>query len=379
MKFTEEEIKNIINDYNDGMTPKELGDKYNRNSSSIIGKLKSIGIFKPSRHRWTSDDIEFLREYYPIGDYESIFNRFPNMTKQNIISICSSHGISADYFNEKKWTDDDLKIVEKYYYEKSVEEIRKMIGYRHTCDAIQTKALRKFGYSKDNSWTDDEICILKTYYPIEYVDEVCKRLPNRTRGAIIREANNLGVKNLLALQLYWNDKDEKILIDNWKTMSDLELSSIIGKDKRSIQEKRLSLGFVREPRRNGKSYDSLKKYIRGHLSSWKTESMKACNYKCVLTGSKDFQIHHLYSFSAIFDEVLEDTGFVLKNDFIDYSNDELSFIVDRFIEKHDEYPLGICVKTDIHDLFHHINGSRVTPDMWYRFVDDYKNGTLKIA
>ena len=257
------------------------------------------------KNRYTKEDIGFLEEHYPKGDFESIFRRFPSVTKQGIISICHSHGISADYFNNKKWTDDDLEVVEKYYYEKSLDEIREMIGNRHTCDAIQTKALRKFGYSKDMSWTNDEIDILKTYYLIEYVDDVCKRLPNRTRGAIIREANVLGI--------------------------------------------------------------------------WKTESMKACAYKCVLTGSKDFKIHHLYSFSAIFDEVLEDTGFVLKDRFEDYSDDELSFILNKFMAKHEEYPLGVCVRTDIHDLFHNINGARVTPEMWSRFVDDYKNGTLKTS
>ena len=49
MRFTEEEVKSIVDDYNCGMTPKELGEKYNRNSSSIIGKLKSIGVFKPTK------------------------------------------------------------------------------------------------------------------------------------------------------------------------------------------------------------------------------------------------------------------------------------------------------------------------------------------
>ena len=45
-KFIEEELNNIINDYKNGMCPKDLGEKYNRDSATIIGKLQSMGIYK---------------------------------------------------------------------------------------------------------------------------------------------------------------------------------------------------------------------------------------------------------------------------------------------------------------------------------------------
>ena len=50
-KFTDKEIHNIIEDYNNGMRPKDLGIKYNRNPSSIINKLKSIGKYENSKGR----------------------------------------------------------------------------------------------------------------------------------------------------------------------------------------------------------------------------------------------------------------------------------------------------------------------------------------
>lgn len=45
MKFTREEKDSIIKDYKDGLCPHELGEKYNRNDSSIINMLKSENIF----------------------------------------------------------------------------------------------------------------------------------------------------------------------------------------------------------------------------------------------------------------------------------------------------------------------------------------------
>ena len=73
-KYTQEELDSIIEDYNDGdgLTPKELGDKYNRNPSSIIHKLQDIGIYKNSNHRFTKEDIEFLREHYPNDEWDII-------------------------------------------------------------------------------------------------------------------------------------------------------------------------------------------------------------------------------------------------------------------------------------------------------------------
>lgn len=100
-RFTEEELSSVISDYNNGMTPKELAEKYNRNSGTIIGKLKSIGVYKNTKHRFTDDDIEILRRYYPKGDFDSIFKEIPDTTMSSIVGTCNRLGISADYYNKK--------------------------------------------------------------------------------------------------------------------------------------------------------------------------------------------------------------------------------------------------------------------------------------
>ena len=46
----------------------------------------------------------------------------------------------------------------------------------------------------------------------------------------------------------------------------------------------------------------------------------------------------------------------------------------KFIEKQNEYPLGVCIRKDIHSLFHKEYGKSVIPEMWYRFEKDYKEG-----
>lgn len=138
-RFTKEELDNIIEDYQNGMTPKDLEIKYNRKSATIINKLSDMGIYKKKTRRISKEDIDFLKENYPIGNYNAIFERFPEYDKQRIASICHSHGIKRDNY---RWSDSDVDIIKQHYYTNTLEEIAEMIGYRHSCDAIQTKAYK---------------------------------------------------------------------------------------------------------------------------------------------------------------------------------------------------------------------------------------------
>lgn len=64
-----------------------------------------------------------------------------------------------------------------------------------------------------------------------------------------------------------------------------------------------------------------------------------------------------------------------EKDLSDYTKDELSNITKLFLEEHDKYPLGVCVCRELHDLFHRQYSKMCnTPEQWYQFVDDYKNG-----
>lgn len=374
-RITQSILDNLIIDYQNGMTPKQMSDKYTISAGTIISRLQSIGIYKNKNHRFTKDDLQYLQEHYPKDNIEDILKHFPEVSKQQIIVYCSKHKIPSKYKIHGEWSKNDLEIVKKYYYDKTIDEIYEMINQRHTKDAIKTKAIKYFGYSKDRSWTDEEINILNNYYSLESVDKIVKRLPRRTREAIISKAMQLNLRNYTKLLFDWTEDQEKYLIDNWKNMSDKQLSDAIGKPNLSIKSKRHSLKLMRTVNHfNKTTYENLNKYLRGNTWEWKSNSMKNCNYQCILTGSKDFAIHHLYSFSSIVNEVLEENNFELKDSFSDYTEDELIFILDKFIEKQNQYPIGVCIRKDLHDLFHREYGTIVTPDMWYDFVENYKKG-----
>ena len=366
--ISDNELENITNDYKAGMRPCELANKYNRNAGTIISRLKSIGVYVDSRNNYTKEDEEFIKECYVNEDWDRIFERFPTVSKQSIRVKMSKMGIKHPI----KWTEFELNYVKDNYYCQSLDEIEKALNYKRTKDAIQTKALKYFGYSKDISWTDDEEQILLKYYSVKSVDEVCDMLPNRTREAIIAHAKVLGVKSYDYIQMVWSQKDTDFLLQNWKNYTDLELCDILSKDINSIKNKRWSYGLKRIGIDNGK-YTDIKKYLRSKIWEWKSDSMKSCNYMCVFTGSKEFEVHHLYSFNDIVNKVMIENSIEVKP-VLEYSNSELSFIQEMFLNEHKKYPLGICMRSDIHSLYHKIYGkSNINEQQFNKFKLDVIN------
>lgn len=119
---------------------------------------------------------------------------------------------------------------------------------------------------------------------------------------------------------------------------------------------------------------SINHYIRyAILKNWKNDSLKFYDYKCVLTGDCiDLEVHHLYGFNKILEEVFEDIQLPIKENISDYSEEELNSIVAKTIEYHYKYPLGFPLRKDVHKLFHDIYGkSNNTPEQFKEFSKCY--------
>lgn len=364
----------MIKMYKDGMSCVQIGNKLGRDSKTVRKKLREVNIYVKKKAFSEEDEI-YLAEHYPIGDWDGIFERFPSATKQSIQAKVSELGIRAEYYNEKrKWTNEELKILEEYYYTKSLSELCEMMNFRHSEDAILTKAFRKFGYSKSRKWTKEEDEILIKYYPIAPFGEVAEMLPRRTKNAIIDHAIKLNVKSLFMDEFLWKSDEIIYLMDHWKEYTDNELANKLGKTFQAVKGKRLVLGLLRQEHGNQNSYTNLSAYIRGQIFQWKKDSMANCGFKCVLTDSKDFEIHHIYPVNRLISDIFQKYNLV-KKDFCDYSQEELDYIVDLFIKEQASHPLGVCVRSDIHSLYHSIYGNTTNCEkQWDKFVKEYKEG-----
>lgn len=375
--FTKEELDNIIKDYDNGngLRPFELAKKYGRPLGTIIAKLKSIGIYRNSTYRFTEKDIQFLRDYYPYGDWDFIIEHFPNSTKQSIMTKASKLGIKM--INESVWTKEELDIIREYYLT-DIKKVKELLPNR-SYKAILTKA-KRLGIKSREFWSDKENKLLSDIYPKMSVDNVQLYFPNRTRNSIIKHAILL---NLQSFDYHpWTQEEDEYILSHWKTEADMIMCKKLGRTYKATQARRLYLGLLHF-NKDGSGYEGLTKYLRGHLQTWKNESMKNCNYKCVLTGSKDFAIHHKYGFANIVNETIEEYNIEIK-DYKDYTQEELEDILEKFQIVHNRYPLGVCVRKDIHLLYHSIYSKCVnTEDQWNQFVIDFENGIyddqIKIA
>lgn len=291
------------------------------------------------RYKYTDEDIEFLKIYYPVGNWDKIFKRFPNVSKQAIFSKMSK-----------------LKIPYNRSFQDKDNENHKVAKQK---------------------WSEEEIKIIKDNYSIHDIDYMQTLLPSRSKNAIILMANKLGVLSFNKMNIAWTKEEEQYIRDNWELEPDKIMSIKLNRAQRSVQWKRLELELYRRDM-NSNTYTTLSKYLRGQNQKWKKDSMKNCDYKCVLTGSKNFEIHHLYGVSNMIEDIFVQNNIMYKENLSDYTDEELSFILDKFLEIQSSYPLGECIDKKLHILFHSLYGQYYnTPEQWNRFKDDYLKGVYK--
>lgn len=122
----------------------------------------------------------------------------------------------------------------------------------------------------------------------------------------------------------------------------------------------------------------LHEYLRKHICDWKNNSLRQCNYKCVITARKTDVIHHLYSFNKILDEAIQITKLDLRDSIEKYSFEELDLLVQICNQLHKKYGLGVCLNKKIHKLYHDIYKNDNIPEQFEEFKIRLKSGELNL-
>ena len=118
----------------------------------------------------------------------------------------------------------------------------------------------------------------------------------------------------------------------------------------------------------------LNNFLREFLSDWKKESMVNCHYKCVITGDKFDVIHHLYPYNKILQETLDECRLPVYPLISNYTNEQLELLKYTIIKNHYKHPLGVCLRQDIHNLYHHIYGDDNNLEQFEEFAKKYYDG-----
>lgn len=108
-------------------------------------------------------------------------------------------------------------------------------------------------------------------------------------------------------------------------------------------------------------------YKNGKSILWK-------NYKCVLTGGEFDNIHHLYNFRNIVDEIFIELELPIYQTIGEYNKEKRDKIYSLLINKHQIYGTGKCLCKTLHKLFHDTYGySNNTKEQFEEFTERYKS------
>lgn len=118
--------------------------------------------------------------------------------------------------------------------------------------------------------------------------------------------------------------------------------------------------------------------IRNSINKWKKESMKFCDYKCVITGERFDVVHHLYPFHKIIEDAVCELNLQFSKNISGYSDEENILLTNKILELHDKHPLGVCLKKSIHEKFHLLYGYNATEEDFYNFKTLVQTGEINI-
>lgn len=374
-KIDDNTEKYIVADYLRGMRPCELEQKYSHKACTIINVLRRNNVYVNKNVRWTSNEIEILKNYYSIESLDVIAKRLHPHSKKAIIQKASNLNIKSYV----AWNDHDISILQQYYGKLSQNEIMELLDSKREWSAIKCKA-QKLDLNAIKKWSDAEINIIKTYYSNIPMKEILTMLPDRTEKAIQTEASALGIKSLYYISEKYDKNQLTFIAKNHNELTDAEIANALNKTIAGISEQRRSLGIYKI-KKDYSGYENIAKFFRGHLSGWRKDSMTLTDGKCYLTGDTDVDIHHIYNFNNIVCEtfdVAKSCNIFNSTNIDDYSIDQLNELLDIFLQIHSRYPLGICLRKDIHKLFHMIYGKcGNTEEQFWNFICDFDKGKYR--
>lgn len=316
---------------------------------------------KSSWSKWTDKTVERFRAMYPNSTWDELLAEFP-FSKSSMKSKACELGIARrNTYSEKE----DSIIIRCARNGMSDREISEILTGR-SISGIATRRQR-LGIVNDSRWTCEENDRLRALYGTMPADKVSEYFPERSRNSIVSHATALGLRGYFDYHFYTEDEHEFIR-QNYSSMSDSEMGAILGHPACSIKNRRNKLGCHRHD--GSTKYEDISLYIRRHNEKWKADSMRQCNYKCVLSGERFDDIHHLVSQNSILRDVFLIRGIDADSFDINALNESerLEFL-DVFYSEQAKHPLGICLTHNIHKQFHDEYGyGDNTPAQFNEFV-----------
>lgn len=299
-------------------------------------------------------------------------------------------------------------------------------GLRFVCRECSGDSFKIHDENWCKPWSDSEIELLKEVYAkFSNSELVEKYFPDRTNRGIESMASKIGCSGKEGVVRNKTHEDFMIDFERVKRNNkNLELVSIVGKyvntktnikawcdyckkewdaipsnllkgcgcprcKGRFVSEYRKTNGIWKgenNPRHihpmNGSENPNWKdgitplyQELRSDTREWFIETGMLSNFKCVITGLRMDNVHHLVPFKDIISEVFEVLNLERKRCIADYTNVEEESIRSLLKELHIQYGLGAGVNKLVHKLFHDNYGYfNTTKEDFRSFVIGIRNG-----
>lgn len=268
--------------------------------------------------------------------YSYLYFPYDKNCKNKLRNICRECNpkykqfLTEDYCPNKKWSDGDIEILAKYYKLYTNEELQEKFFPSRTIKAIESMA-SKYGYTPKSQDTIER-----------GLKAGAVKNPMCQKGRIVTDIQRQHMSD--AQKKRYQDTEQR------RIASDLALKN--GRWQGDNHPIHLHpLYGSSNGRWKGGCSDSIAQFRRD-IIDWKRKSSEFCNYKCVITGERFQNIHHLISFNQILETALSNVGLSLKPYISDYSENEYQNIKNELIILHENTLYGACLNSTIHTLFH---------------------------
>lgn len=194
----------------------------------------------------------------------------------------------------------------------------------------------------------------------------CPYCYNDRRGDTLR-LNEKDVFN------YYEERGLKILDGQSYKNKDTKLAWVCPNHNKEIQY--ISLRGLKKTKipckfcRFNNSMTTISLMIRQRLSNWKAEIILSNDNRCALTGSPDFDIHHLIPLNIMIRRELEKRR--ISMDKLIGDNDTTMEFVECIVSQHNN-KMGICLDKKLHTQLHSKYGDSPTEKDWIEFKESIK-------
>lgn len=159
--------------------------------NSVMAKAYKLNLRFCERGKYIpnkTDDKVLIDNYKNLGRKE-ILKLLPHMTENQVRHRAKQLGL---YFDNKKWTEDEIKLLNKYYLKLPIKELIKRLG--RSRNSIISQAC-KLGLTLDRSviWTKEEDNRLTLLYP-KLGPRIFDEFPGKTKNQLQKRLGILNVK-----------------------------------------------------------------------------------------------------------------------------------------------------------------------------------------